>query len=188
MQVGLRDRGEDPAAECGGFQEGDIGEAEDVEDLDGRVGKADPIQGVAVLLGWRGSSDEPQPVASASRTDAGSGRRVARSVMASRPPGLKTRQTSDSTRSLAGDRLRAQLEITTSALASSTGRASIVPRRNSRLVRPASAACRVAKSIIFRVRSTPMIRPDGPTRRAQARASTLRHLRRPDPGRDDGAG
>jgi hypothetical protein len=128
MQVGLRDRGEDPAAECGGFQEGDIGEAEGVEDLDGRVGKADPIQGVAVLLGWRGSSDEPQPVASASRTDAGSGRRVARSVMASRPPGLKTRQTSDSTRSLAGDRLRAQLEITTSALASSTGRASIVPR------------------------------------------------------------
>ena len=172
MQVGLRDRGEDPTAEGGGFQQ-----ATSVRLKACRTWtevSAKPIRSRASPYSSAGGVPpiSPSRVASASRIDAGSGRRVARSVMASRPPGLRTRQASVSTRSLAGDRLMAQLEITTSALASSTGRASILPRRNSRLVRPASAACRVAKLIISGVRSTPMTRPDGPTRRAHARAST----------------
>jgi hypothetical protein len=52
---------------------------------------------------------------------------AARSVTASRPPGTSTRHASASTRGLSTDRLSTQLEITTSALPSSTGRSSMYP-------------------------------------------------------------
>ena len=87
------------------------------------------------------------------------------------PPGRRTRAISAKTAALSAARLMTQLLMTTSTSASRTGRASIVPFRNSTLMMPASRAFASARSSISSVMSTPMARPASPTRRAERSTS-----------------
>ncbi len=72
-------------------------------------------------------------------TYSGSGRFRTMSLTIILPPVCSTRNTSRKTCGLSVERLMTQLEITTSTEASSTGRASIVPSRNSTFARPVVA-------------------------------------------------
>src|SRR5690606_6201664 len=72
-----------------------------------------------------------------------------------RPPGLRTLAISEITAGLSADRLMTQLEMTTSTVASLSGRSSMYPLMNSTLVTPASVALRRAASSISSVMSTP---------------------------------
>ena len=65
-----------------------------------------------------------------------------------------------------------QLEMTTSTLESSTGSASMSPRRKETLPSPSLAALSLALSTMAWVKSTPMTKPSGPTARAARRQSS----------------
>ena len=93
------------------------------------------------------------------------------SLIPIRPPGRRTRAISASTAALSAARLMTQLLMTTSIEAAGSGIDSIVPRTNSTLSTPASAAFRTASASISSVMSRPIARPVGPTRRAERMTS-----------------
>src|SRR2546430_16911773 len=84
------------------------------------------------------------------------------SVIESRPPGLRTRNSSRMTLRLRKDRLMTPFEITTSTLASGSGMSSIRPSWHA-IRTPEAAACAAAVRHIVGLRSTPITRPVGPT-------------------------
>src|SRR5208337_3465392 len=96
------------------------------------------------------SAPETQPMYAA--TDfwiaSGRGRVTTVSDTMNLPPGFRTRRASANTRPLFGARLITQFEMMTSMELSSTGKASISPRRNSTLAYPPRFALARARSII----------------------------------------
>src|SRR5712692_4103458 len=105
------------------------------------------------------------------RISTGTSPRTTTSETAKRPPGLRTRYTSLSTRSLSPDRLITQFEMITSTELSGSGICSISPLRNSAFSTPALRWFSRARASISSVMSSPYAFPRGPTRRAERSTS-----------------
>src|SRR5829696_5079918 len=93
------------------------------------------------------------------------------SETAKRPPGLRTRNASESTFGLSVERLMTQLEITTSTWSSGSGTSSMWPFRNSTFSAPTSALFFSASSSISSVMSSPYALPPGATLLAESSTS-----------------
>ena len=61
MQIRLGDALEDATTQRGAFQQGDVGEPERMQDLDGGVAEAGPVQDVGVVLDRQGACEQAEP-------------------------------------------------------------------------------------------------------------------------------
>src|SRR5919106_414621 len=102
-------------------------------------------------------------IARSSRAASGIALWTTMSASCSRPPGFNTRHASRKTASLSGARLMTPLEMTRSAVASSTGKASARPRRYSMCCIPVSATFSRPRSSMASVMSTAITFPVSPT-------------------------